>query len=123
MRERLGRRPQQLNGFLAFLMGKLTAAPNRIAVQSVSEMLDGQCCKYQGNQRRHDGGAEREQYEHVDSKVSPASRQFVSTLNCDLEIGSACNRFRQFMSDRLLFSMGGVSMIFALLALAMLWPV
>jgi hypothetical protein len=30
---------------------------------------------------------------------------------------------RQFMSDRLLFSMGGVSMIFALLALAMLWPV
>jgi len=73
--------------------------------------------------RRHDGGAEREQYEHVDSKVSPASRQFVSTLNCDLEIGSACNGFRQFMSDRLLFSMGGVSMIFALLALAMLWPV
>jgi hypothetical protein len=29
----------------------------------------------------------------------------------------------QLMSDRLLFSMGGVSMIFALLALAMLWPV
>ena len=27
------------------------------------------------------------------------------------------------MSDRLLFSMGGASMIFAFLALAMLWPV
>jgi len=27
------------------------------------------------------------------------------------------------MSDRLLFSMGGVSMIFAFMALAMLWPV
>jgi hypothetical protein len=93
MRERLGRRPPQLNGFLAFLMGKLAAAPNRVAEgTSVSEMLDGQCCEYRGNQRAHDGGAEREQYEHVDSKVSPASRQFVSTLNCDLEIGSACNR-------------------------------
>jgi hypothetical protein len=29
----------------------------------------------------------------------------------------------QAMSDRLLFSMGGVSMIFAFMALAMLWPV
>ena len=29
----------------------------------------------------------------------------------------------QAMSDRLLFSMGGASMIFALTALAMLWPV
>jgi hypothetical protein len=28
----------------------------------------------------------------------------------------------QVMSDRLLFSMGGVSMIFALLVLTMLWP-
>ena len=93
MRERLGRRPPQLNGFFAFLMGKAhrCAEPHR-GRQSVSEMLDGQCCKYQGNQQRHDGGAEREPYEHVDSKVSPASRQFVSTLNCDLEIGSACNR-------------------------------
>jgi len=27
------------------------------------------------------------------------------------------------MSDQLLFSMGGVSMIFAFMALAMLWPV
>jgi hypothetical protein len=29
----------------------------------------------------------------------------------------------QAMSDRLLFSMGGASMIFAFMALAMLWPV
>jgi len=29
----------------------------------------------------------------------------------------------QAMSDRLLFSMGGVSMIFTFMALAMLWPV
>jgi hypothetical protein len=29
----------------------------------------------------------------------------------------------QAMSDRLLFSMGSVSMIFAFMALAMLWPV
>ena len=29
----------------------------------------------------------------------------------------------QSMSDRLLFSMGGVSMVFALIALAMIWPV
>ena len=42
IREGLGRQPAQLNGFLAFLFGKLTVAPDLIAEgPSVLEILNG----------------------------------------------------------------------------------